>query len=301
MSDVHVVVNSWAGIQRVAAQPKPAEYFAGRDGYRPAFLGDAAVVELPKFSDKISPDDIAWLADGTWELKYRHYSAAQCISRKMPFFSACNIDGSSTKNVPRHDTWNYDGRIPKEYQMLSQAYGPQQEGKFSRGHMTRRQDPNWGEFAEAQQANIDTFVATNVCPQWQPFNDGLWGDLEDYILGNADGDDKRVSVFTGPFFDTSTERFEVRIPHDFWKVVAFVSERTRELSAIAYRMSQSKYLLTGVAADLADFDLAQIPLELVELRSGLRFASLAGRDVFAGATLETLQPISRPPDTKLPG
>ncbi len=83
------------------------------------------------------------------------------------------------------------------------------------------------------------------------------------------------------------------IPHDFWKVVAFVSERTRELNAITYRMSQSKYLLTGVAADLADFDLAQIPLELVEQRSGLRFASLAGRDIFAGATLETLQPISR--------
>ncbi|WP_418130375.1 DNA/RNA non-specific endonuclease [Variovorax sp. 375MFSha3.1] len=301
-ADIQVVSSSWAGIQRVAATPKPPEFFKGRKGYAPGFLGDDWHVELPAIGESISTDDIATLEDGSFELKYQHFSTVQCISRRVPLYSACNIDGSKSKNVPRHDTWNYDGRIKKEYQMLREAYGPGQEGKFSRGHMTRRQDPNWGALATAQRANIDTFFATNACPQWQPFNDGLWGDLEDYVLGNAQGDDKRISVFTGPILrQDDPERFGIRIPRDFWKVVAFISEATGELSAIAYLMSQGTYLDSGVARDLEDFGTSQRPLAFIEAETGLRFESLEGRDVLDGADLAFVQSIRRFADTKLPG
>jgi len=301
-TDVQVVSNSWAGIQRVAATPKPSEFFSGREGYAPDFFGDGNRVELPSMSDAISMDDIATLEDGSFELKYQHFSTVQCISRRVPLYSACNVDGSKSKNVPRHDTWNYDGRIKKEYQMLREAYGPEQDKKFSRGHMTRRQDPNWGSLATAQRANIDTFFATNACPQWQPFNDGLWGDLEDYILANAQGDDKRISVFTGPILRTDdAERFGIQIPRDFWKVVAFISEATGELSAIAYLMSQGIYLDSGVARDLEDFGTSQRPLSFIEAETGLRFESLQGRDVLDGADISFVQPIRRFADTRLPG
>lgn len=300
-TDIQVVSSSWAGIQRVAAIPKPPEFFKGRKGYEPGFFGGDNRVELPSMGDAIDMDDIATLDDGSFELRYQHFSTVQCISRRVPLYSACNIDGSKSKNVPRHDTWNYDGRIRKEYQMLREAYGPEQEQKFSRGHMTRRQDPNWGSLATAQRANIDTFFATNACPQWQPFNDGLWGDLEDYILGNAQGDDKRISVFTGPILRADDpERFGIRIPRDFWKVVAFISEATGELSAIAYLMSQGTYLDSGVARDLEDFGTSQRPLAFVEAETGLRFESLEGRDVLDGADLAFVQPIRRFTDTKLP-
>lgn len=253
-------------------------------------------------SEAISMDDIATLEDGSFELKYQHFSTVQCISRRVPLYSACNVDGSKSKNVPRHDTWNYDGRIKKEYQMLREAYGPGQDRKFSRGHMTRRQDPNWGSLATAQRANIDTFFATNACPQWQPFNDGLWGDLEDYVLGNAQGDDKRISVFTGPILrPDDAERFGIRIPRDFWKVVAFISEATGELAAIAYLMSQGTYLDSGVARDLEDFAMSQRPLSFIEAETGLKFESLEGRDVLDGADISFVQPIRRFSDTRLPG
>ncbi|WP_185868108.1 DNA/RNA non-specific endonuclease [Variovorax sp. DXTD-1] len=301
-TDVQVVSNSWAGIQRVAVTPKPPEFFSGREGYAPDFFGEDSRVELPSMSDAISMDDIATLEDGSYELKYQHFSTVQCISRRVPLYSACNVDGSKSKNVPRHDTWNYDGRIKKEYQMLREAYGPEQDKKFSRGHMTRRQDPNWGSLATAQRANIDTFFATNACPQWQPFNDGLWGDLEDYILANAQGDDKRISVFTGPILRTDdAERFGIQIPRDFWKVVAFISEATGELTAIAYLMSQGIYLDSGVARDLEDFGTSQRPLSFIEAETGLGFESLQGRDVLDGVDISFVQPIRRFADTRLPG
>jgi endonuclease G, mitochondrial len=301
-TDVQVVSNSWTGIQRVAVTPKPPEFFRGREGYAPDFFGDGNRVELPSMSEAISMDDIATLEDGSFELKYQHFSTVQCISRRVPLYSACNVDGSKSRNVPRHDTWNYDGRIKKEYQMLREAYGPEQDKKFSRGHMTRRQDPNWGSLATAQRANIDTFFATNACPQWQPFNDGLWGDLEDYILGNAQGDDKRISVFTGPILrPDDAERFGIQIPRDFWKVVAFISEASGELTAIGYLMSQGIYLDSGVARDLEDFGTSQRPLSFIEAETGLRFESLQGRDVLDGVDISFVQPIRRFTDTRLPG
>lgn len=295
------VESSWAGLQRIAARPEPPSAFDGRAGYRPDFLGPDARVALPGFSDWIADDDIVRLADGSHELKYQHFSTAQCRSRRLPFWSACNVDGEASRAVPRHDTWRYDGRIPVETQMLREAYGPQSERKFSRGHMTRRQDPVWGPADAARRANVDTFVATNACPQWQPFNDGLWGDLEDYVLDNAREDRKRISVFTGPVLAAQDPmRFGVRIPREFWKIVAFLHERTGELAAIAYVMSQGRYLDTGIARHLEDFELSQVPLMAVERRTGLRFDDLKDRDVYAGVDPRLVRPIRRITDTELP-
>jgi endonuclease G len=54
---------------------------------------------------------------------------------------------------------------------------------------------------------------TNTVPQIQPFNAGIWLDLEDYALQNARTDKMQVSVFTGPFLeDNDPIRFGVKIP-----------------------------------------------------------------------------------------
>jgi len=97
----------------------------------------------------------------------------------MPIFSACNIDGSKFKKVDRGDVWKFDPRIPLEYQILKEVYGNERDGFFSRGHMTRRMDPDWGTQKVASQADADTFHATNAVPQVQNFNAGLWGGIED--------------------------------------------------------------------------------------------------------------------------
>lgn len=259
-----------------------------------------AAAPLPIIRER--QDEIARYKDASGEfvLPYRHFSCVQNGKYRMPFYSACNINGILTQRCVRSDTWLFDGRIELSAQMLHEAYGSQREGKFSRGHMTRRQDPVWGSPNVAQQANLDTFVATNACPQWQVFNNGIWGELEDYILNNADGDDKKVSVFTGPFFDRTTEKFSIQVPHDFWKVVAFISENTHQLSAIAYVMSQSEYLQVGLEADLSDFLLSQVSVASVAARAGIDFGVLNSVDVFAGAGAELVSPIRFVADTRLP-
>jgi endonuclease G len=115
----------------------------------------------------------------------------------MCFFSAVNIDGQLLKKSSRV-AWKWDPRIPKEQQIMNECYGS--PPKFSRGHMTRREDPGWGDAATAKRGNEDSMHVANTTPQMQAFNAPIWLALEDYALQHAREEDMKISVFTGPFF-----------------------------------------------------------------------------------------------------
>ena len=83
---------------------------------------------------------------------------------------------------------------------MNECYG--NPPKFSRGHMTRREDPGWGDAKTAKRGNEDSMHVTNTTPQMQAFNAPIWLALEDYALQHAREDDMKISVFTGPYFAT---------------------------------------------------------------------------------------------------
>lgn len=178
------------GIQRVRKTPEPIEHYANRTGYDPLFIDGKTQIELPVLSDTLKRDvaTFTWKGQETHELTYMHFSAAVSKSRRMPIFSACNIDGTAAQTVARTNVWKLDPRISPEYQILNEVYGNQRDGYFSRGHMTRRQDPDWGPEEIAAVADADTFHVTNAAPQVQRFNGGLWGSIEHYILANTKHD-----------------------------------------------------------------------------------------------------------------
>lgn len=218
-----------------AALEAPVEEYADRTGYDPAFLGpeDGLRVELPK---KVkSPRDLLRFGEGRrkqWELKYEHFSVAMSRSRKLSIFSAVNVDGANTSSA-RRTSWRVDPRIPRDAQTIGgegelDVYGD--PPRFARGHMTRREDPIWGPRDRANLGNSGSMHLTNAVPQMQPFNAGIWLKLEDYALEHAEEDKMRINVFTGPIFDASDpERFGVKIPLGFWKVIA-LSTTTRSSS-----------------------------------------------------------------------
>lgn len=273
----------------VAKTLKPVSEYLDRDGYQPGFLDKQDEVAMPKtgtWSKEVAK--LLEVARETGrddsELRYTHFSCKVLKSRRLPLFSAVNINGKSWRDdVPRSPTWRFDPRIPKEFQILEECYGPERTGFFSRGHMTRRQDPIWGPLAE--QANLDTFHAPNAAPQMQGFNGGIWNDLEDYLLFNTDSRMK-ISVFTGPIFakaDPSVHK--VKIPVEFWKVVVFIHDRTREQTATAYTCSQAKYLpgYAKPAFVFGEFLNMQVPITRIEELTDLDFGTLRERDVLRGA------------------
>ncbi len=162
------------------AEARPEDY-RDREGYQADFLGEGFEVPLPVLTEN-QDDILTFPFDGATEtaLRYQHFSVLMSKSRRMCRFSACNIDGKLSKRTSRSG-WQLDPRIAKSAQILKECYG--NPPKFSRGHMTRREDPAWG--GKAELGNRDSMHVTNAVPQVQPFNGGIWLDLEDYALQNA--------------------------------------------------------------------------------------------------------------------
>ena len=257
-------------------EARPEDY-ADRPGYDPRFLGSGFEVPLPKVGSRRRSDVLTFKLDGMTqsELKYQHFSVLMSRSRRLCFASAVNIDGQQPRNKKRVG-WRLDPRIPEEAQIIRECYGT--PPRFSRGHMTRRQDPIWGASDAAALGNADSMHATNAVPQVQLFNGGIWLGLEDYALENAREDDMRISVFTGTFLhDDDPEQFGVQIPVSFWKVIAFIHDETGDLSATGYRMSQESFL-TNEEHVFGQHEMSQVPITTIEQQAGLSFGDLASSD-----------------------
>jgi endonuclease G len=193
----------------------------------------------------------------------------------MCFYSAVNVNGNLSRKVTR-GPWKIDPRIPREGQIMKECYGS--APKFSRGHMTRREDPNWGNEVEASLGNADSMHVTNTVPQMQPFNAGIWLGLEDYALQNSRGDHMSISVFTGPFFSKNDPiMYGVKIPISFWKIIVFIHDDTGKLSATGYTMSQRSYLQREEFV-FGQHETSQTPINAIEQKAGLDFAMLSSLD-----------------------
>ena len=294
-------LSAGAGDDMVEGEVVRVEDYSDREGYQADFLGDDMAVELPAVK-RAADDVLDFEIEGKSEtvLKYEHYSVVMCKSRRQCFFSAVNIDGNLSKKNTRAG-WKWDPRIPKAQQIMKECYGS--PPKFSRGHMTRREDPGWGKSAAtAKRGNEDSMHVTNTTPQMQAFNAPIWLALEDYALGHAREDAMKISVFTGPYFaEHDPEMYGVRIPLAFWKIIAFIHDETGKLCATGYEMNQESTLQPEEEFVFGAFTspqlsvATQVSIRSIEARSGLTFGNLASADPLAGSDEGLGDDGSRPP------
>lgn len=276
-----------------AAAAHAPSHFNNRSGYDPDFLGSGELaVPLPgrgAWSDDIAPvsDD----ADSV--LKYMHFSTVQLKSRRLPLFTAVNIDGKQQQKLAREGDWMLDDRISRNHQIGDELY---RRNPFDRGHMVRRRDPGWGSEAEATLGEADTFHYTNSAPQHEDLNQKTWVGLEDYLLHAAETWGFKASIFTGPIFRTTDRRIknqpgvpDFQIPEEFWKVAVMVNAKTRKLHATAYVLSHGPLIrdLTEAAFVYGKHETYQVKVEFVEAATGLDFGTLRNFDPLAASTSES--------------
>lgn len=220
-----------------------ASYFADREGFRTDGFLQGVVTPWPGLSAAAT----AGLADPSddpperGELRYTHFGVKYSGQLKLPLMTAVNIDGAEAVRIKRSDDkWFADERIPRAVQLVAANFG---DPEVDRGHMVRREDPNWGE--DAEQANFDTFHYVNAAAQHSRLNQGkqLWQGLENYILDNARTSGFRLCVFTGPVpADDMGEINGAPVPREFWKLVAAVDKASGRLHATAYLLSQGELI-----------------------------------------------------------
>jgi endonuclease G len=277
LTDLRALPRSNAGLlpfEPEGVRTSDAGAFRGRTGYQVDFL-TGFVVSLPD-TTAIAEDVLPVPESDGSRLDYEHFSVVMSKSRRLALFTAVNIDGSTSVSVPRGgDPWAFDGRIPEEAQAGDELYA---DNDFDRGHLVRREDPNWGPTASI--ANRDTFHFTNCAPQLSVFNQRSWLGLEDYILANTRRVGERATVFTGPVFRQTDPVYRgIAIPLAYWKVVAFIHNDGRP-SASAYLIDHdvdlgAQSLLFGA------FKTYQRSVSSIEGLTSLDFGSLHQFDGFS--------------------
>jgi endonuclease G, mitochondrial len=220
-----------------------------RRGYDPALLRPGKLdgrVFLPSLGKSLVGHAAPRVDDkkaGTFVLDYHYYSVVMHKVRRFAIYSAASIDYNRRYAMTRSkDVWRVDQRIRAEAQVTGECFA---NNAFDRGHLTRREDCEYGpDQATALAAANDTCHWTNCTPQAAKFNEGkqLWAGLEMHILEEAVEKDRfRAQVITGPVFaddDAPLPGFaDVRCPARFWKGVAAI-DASDKLFATAYLLDQ---------------------------------------------------------------
>lgn len=230
-----------------------------REGYDPGFLGHGELaapwpgLTATAEADLVRPSDER--PDQPYEIRYTHFGIRFSRSRRQPMMTAVNIDGRHVVPIKRgRDKWFRDARIALGLQLGKTDYA---HPEIDRGHMVRRQDPNWddspaaqgtepGMSVIAQRANDDTFHYTNAAVQHGDLNSSsqLWRGLEDYVLESTQTHGFRACVFTGPVTreDDSEIGPGVIAPREFWKLVVMRGADSHRLHATAYLLSQGELI-----------------------------------------------------------
>lgn len=301
-------------------EPSHDENYSKRTGYADDFLGSS--VPLPKVKNK---SVIAETEDGEQELKYQHFSVVMHKTRRLAIFTAANVAGSSEQRNPGgiaptrrqltnldksdQEKWFLDPRLSEEYQ-LTDVFYTKDGGAFDKGHIVRREDVCWGKnLKEIARANGDTFHITNCSPQVANFNrsnkGGIWGKLENYVLGAAKSDSDKYCIFSGPVLSDDDRKFtgraqtgytEVQIPKAFWKVL--VCKSGKKLQSFGFMLEQS-------LAEVETFEFAVaeewlpyfMPIAEIEAEIGLiRFPKIVhDADQYSDEFKESLEKVVKSP------
>lgn len=278
--------------------------YDNRKGYNPEFLGAEHRVGFPKMTPALASEVTKLLEPQEKNeniLHYHNYSVVIHKKRRFAIYSAANVSFANRFALSRpRDVWRLDPRIPSESQVGEFYYARNQ---FDRGHLTRREDLEFGKDPnEALASAGDTCHFTNCTPQHSGFNQSkeIWQGIERHVLEEAIINGHfNAQIITGSVFDESDPLYRnIQYPLQYWKVVAALNAKGK-LFATAYLASQADVIdRLGIEAapevPFGPFKTFQVKLSEIERLTGLSFVygkdnkSLSDHD-----PLKTAQPRRR--------
>ena len=240
-------------------------------------------------------------------IPYYHYSLVMNADRRLVAWAACNVDYSTaarkhtkTRKEYGGENWRLDPRIAIQSagMQLEDAHFYAPAKKIDRGHIVRREDGAWGTTAkEAEFGNSDTYHWTNCTPQSEGFNQsgkqGIWGQFEEHIQAEVKAEGGRMSVFAGPVLNPDDpehgyeEGATIRVPMEFWKVVACVSkengQKVKRSYGLVFDQTEPVERLGYERMNMDDYEIYQMPLTEITKKTGVVFdPTLLAVDVLKG-------------------
>ena len=136
---------------------------------------------------------------------------------------------------------------------------------FDRGHLVPAADLKWSE-----DAMLQSFLLTNVCPMHKALNEGGWAKLEEKVREWA-ARDSALLVFTGPVVsdaDSTLANGHEVVPSAYYKIIMAPCVSPRRAIAFIYPNGHSGGRLSQYA----------VSIDEVERRTGLDFFPLLPAD-----------------------
>lgn len=274
--------------------------YASRKGYAPDFLGAKHRVALPKLSPGLESEVTKLIEpqeNNKYVLHYHNYSVVMHRKRRFAVYSAANVSFGDRYLMGRtSDVWRLDPRIPQEAQVGEFYYA---RNKFDRGHLTRREDLEFGKTPTLALSSAgDTCHFTNCTPQHAGFNQNreIWQGIERHVLEEAIIQGQyNAQIFTGPIFDDRDPDYKsIQYPIQYWKIATALNS-AGELFATAYLASQVDVIAQlGIEAEIpfSPFKMFQVKISEIERLTGLTF--VYGKDDRPLAECDPLATARRP-------
>jgi endonuclease G len=205
-------------------------------------------------------------------LENRGYVVGYSESRKDPLFAGYRVERKeNARAANRQRKFDVDERTDAKVKHDDYKQKPH---RYDRGHMA----PNFAIGSRyGREAQKETFLMSNVCPQRWPLNRQTWKDLEHDIANQMSMEYGEVWVLVGPIFGLAPRRLNgvAQIPKSFYMIILdeeHIDDGARWLRVLPVVMSQR---VKG-KHQLMDFVTT---VDVIEKATGLDFFSALPDDV----------------------
>jgi endonuclease G len=139
--------------------------------------------------------------------------------RRQPNWASWNLTTDDLGSSGRTGTFHTDTNLPPNFDWVT--YGDYTGSGYDRGHMCPSADRT-----VTTNANVETFLMSNIIPQAPDNNQGIWADLEDYCRTLASAGNE-VLITCGPEgFGTNVTDSAGALPiaSNVWKIIVVVPQ-----------------------------------------------------------------------------
>lgn len=195
--------------------------------------GDTTLLELPRLAGGNNNYFVTHRASGKV-----NYSLEYDVTKLHSRWVAFSFDAATAEdNVRRSDAWSWDPKIPAAYD-TSNFF---RRSGYSRGHLVASEDRTF-----SQAANEQTFYYTNMSPQLQTHNAGIWHRLENRVQEWARDRafcDRLYVAKGGTIRDDQVEAERIKgkmvVPRYYW--MALVVKKGKTYEGIAFLTEHRNY------------------------------------------------------------
>ena len=123
-------------------------------------------------------------------LSKRTHTISYNCAKGRPNWVSWNLNKTHYGDAARSTSFYTDATLPAGcYRVTNSDYT---NSGYSRGHMVRSEERTW-----SSDDNRQTFLMTNIVPQYQDLNGGPWAKFETYLQDLAQNQNKEIYVISG--------------------------------------------------------------------------------------------------------